>query len=690
MQLQIAGRLDAAEESYRAILKIQPAHGAANHCLGLLLLHMHRPADAPPHLLAALNGDPQNPDYWLGYLEALLLVANIDEAKSTLALGRQHGLKGEAVEEFAKRLDASLAAELARAAQRRDSQFARLDEDTLLAAVKQGRFVEGKSLARGLTERHPVRGLGWKVLGALLWAEKQQDEALTAMRTAMQLLPKDAEARCNLGAALNMMERYDEAEICLREALQIDPKSPTGQAHLADSLGLQGRLTEAGAHLRSAIALTAGQATSITDSLHTKLLFVMSHDSDVGADALFAEHCRVGRHYEGPQRRAQRRHVNSRDPERPLRIGLVSGDFRNHAVANFIEPVLVELRNSGRLQFSVYSNHCVEDHVSERLRGHVAQWRAVSDMSDRQLEKTILEDRIDILIDLSGHTALNRLSVFARKPAPVQISWIGYPGTTGLRTMDYYLADRHFLPPGQFDGFFTEKLVYLPANAPFQPHVRAPPVNALPALETGSICFGSFNRLNKINATTIDLWSRLLRAVPTANLLIAGIPPHYPQALLIDQFGAMEIASERLVFHPRCRTDAYLALHHHVDLCLDTFPYNGGTTTFHAMWMGVPTLTIAGPTPAGRQGAAILGQLELDGFIAANVEDFVAKGVYWANDLAALAKVRTDLRGRCERSPSRRPDCIAAGLERAFRHMWRRWCANLPAESFHSPAASIG
>jgi tetratricopeptide (TPR) repeat protein len=494
MQLQVAGRLDAAEKGYRAILETHSTHGAANHCLGLLLLHVQRPADGLPHLLAALNGDPQVPDYWLGYLEALLLVSGTDEAKSTLALGRQHGLKGEAVEDFARRLDASLASKLTRAAQRRDSRLAGRNEAALLAVVKQGRFAEGKSLARDLTEHHPERGLGWKVLGAMLWAEKQQEEALSAMRTAVRLLPKDAEVRCNLGAALNMMERYDEAGIYLRQALQIDPNSPTGRANLADAYGLQGLLTEAEAHIRTAIALTAGQATTLTDSLHTKLLYVMSHKSDVDADALFAEHCRVGKHYEGPQRCSGRRHSNDRDPERPLRIGLVSGDFRNHAVANFIEPVLVELRNSQQLRFTAYSNHCVEDQVSERLRGQVSQWRAVSDMSDPQLEKTILDDRIDILIDLSGHTALNRLGVFARKPAPVQMSWIGYPGTTGLRAMDYYLADAHFLPAGQFGHSFTEKIAYLPAAWTFKPYANSPPVNGLPALEAGFVTFASFTR----------------------------------------------------------------------------------------------------------------------------------------------------------------------------------------------------
>jgi predicted O-linked N-acetylglucosamine transferase (SPINDLY family) len=348
------------------------------------------------------------------------------------------------------------------------------------------------------------------------------------------------------------------------------------------------------------------------------------------------------------------------------------------------------LQNSPGVELHAYYNKEFEDAVTRRLRGYIPHWRPVVRLSDQQLAQQITEDRIDILIDLSGHTSLNRLRTFARKPAPIQASWIGYPGTTGMRAMDYYLADPYFLPPGQFDRFFSEKLVYLPANAPFRPHASAPPVNTLPALQSGSIRFGSFNRLHKVNAATIKLWSELLRAVPDATMLIGGIPQDSHQASLLEQFAAEGIVRERLTFHPRCSMQAYLALHHQVDVCLDAYPYTGGTTTIHAIWMGVPTLTMAGLTPAARQGAAILGQLELDGFIAADAEDFVAKGRCWAKDLAALSTLRARLRSRLQQSPGRQPDLIAASLERALRHMWTRWCANLPAESFHSAAASVG
>jgi predicted O-linked N-acetylglucosamine transferase (SPINDLY family) len=418
--------------------------------------------------------------------------------------------------------------------------------------------------------------------------------------------------------------------------------------------------------------------------IYSSLLYLLSQNPATDADTLFAEHCRIGEDYEARLRASWPRHSNRPDPDRCLKVGLVSGDLCNHAVAHFIEPVLAQLRNYSSLELHAYYANAVEDTVSHRLCGYMKEWHRVAALSDVQLAQKIMDDHVDILIDLSGHTSLNRLRTFARKPAPIQASWIGYPGTTGLRAMDYFLADRHFLPPGQFDRHFTEKLVYLPAQAPFQPYESAPPVNGLPALETGCITFGSFNRIGKITASTVELWSQLLRALPAAKMLIGGTPSRGPPNRLIDQFVAAGIELQRLTFHSRCNMDLYLALHHRVDMCLDTYPYAGGTTNIHAVWMGVPTLTVAGSTPAARQGAAILSQVGLRGFTATDAEDFVAKGVHWAAHLPALADVRHGLRKRLQDSPSRQADAIAASFERALRHMWTRWCAGLPAESFHS------
>ena len=255
---------------------------------------------------------------------------------------------------------------------------------------------------------------------------------------------------------------------------------------------------------------------------HSNLLFCLSHEEAISAQALFAEHCRFGEQFEGPLRANWPAHRNGRDPARCLQIGFVSGDLRNHPVAYFLEPLLAHLGASPALALHAYYNRAVEDSVSVRLRAQMKHWHRIAGLSDAALAEKISSDGIDILIDLAGHTAENRLLTFARKPAPVQVSWIGNPGTTGLSAMDYYLADRHFLPPGEFDGQFTEKLVYLPATAPFLPDDKAPPVNALPALNNGYVTFGSFNRISKLRPSAIALWARLLRALPSARMVLGG------------------------------------------------------------------------------------------------------------------------------------------------------------------------
>jgi predicted O-linked N-acetylglucosamine transferase (SPINDLY family) len=414
----------------------------------------------------------------------------------------------------------------------------------------------------------------------------------------------------------------------------------------------------------------------------SNLLFCLSQNATVDAQTLFLEHCRFGERFEAPLRAFWTEHTNSRIPERCLQIGFVSGDLRNHAVASFIEPVLNHLSGYPLLSLHAYANHSIEDSTTQRLRGNFAHWNKIDSLSDAALAEKIRADGIDILIDLSGHANNNRLLTFARKPAPVQISWMGYPCTTGLRAMDYYVADQLFLPRGEFENQFTEKILRLPASAPFLPNTDAPPVNKLPALDSGYVTFGSFNRVSKLSRPVIALWSQLLRALPDSRMVLGGMPEEGKYGMLIEWFAQNGIVRERLDFYSRSDLASYLRLHQQVDICLDTFPYNGGTTSFHALWMGVPTLSLAGKTAAGRSGPAILGNVGLEAFVARDAADFVQKGVSWSGNLTELSEIRAGLRERFASSPRGMPEVIAASLERALRIMWQRWCANLPAESF--------
>jgi protein O-GlcNAc transferase len=672
MQLQLAGRLDQAEHLYRAILLAEPKHAAANYCVGMLKVQLQRPLEGLSFLMAAIQQNPRIPDYWLGYLEALLSSGRMDEARGALRLGRQHGLAGAAVEEFAKRLEMA---------------SAHAQERALLAALEQGDSSAALILASGLIGCFAERGLPWKVLGALLWTQGRTAEALAAMQNSVRLLPQDAEAHCNLGLTLAKSDRFDEAEACLRKAIELDPKFATAHYRLGMTYSLQGRLLEAEASLRTGISFRANYTEGDDAQNYSNLLFIMSHNPAVDADSLYAEHRRFGEYFENcgcwPQ------HSNSRDSNRTLKVGFVSGDFREHAVALFIEPVLARLRRSPSLELHAYYNNSAEDAVTRRLRTHVQHWHAISGLSDERFANEIMVGGIDILIDLSGHTALNRLPAFARKPAPIQASWIGYPGTTGLRSMDYYLADRCWLPPARFGEAFTEKLAYLPDRWAFRPPASAPQPGPLPAIATGRLTFGSFNRIDKINDATIDLWSTLLRELPEANMILGAIRLPSQRDRLIDGFAARGIDRRRLKFHPPYDMDTFLALYDQVDICLDTMPYNGGTMTLHALWMGVPTLTVAGPTPAAHAGAGILGQRGLREFITRSAAEFVAAGRYWARHLPTLAQLRAGLRTHLQHSPGGQPDLIAIHLERALRHMWSRWCADLPAEPFATDGADL-
>jgi predicted O-linked N-acetylglucosamine transferase (SPINDLY family) len=671
MDLQIAGHLDLAEQLYRSILKAQPGHAGAHHGLGLLEIRLQRPAEGLPHLLAALEAKPEIPDYWLGYLEGLRLTGNIDAAAAALALGRQHGLSGRSVDEFALRLQPSTVA----------THEAEQSEALLLGLVASANSAAALPAARALTERFPQRGLGWKALGALLAVEGKIDEAEAAMRISTSLLPDDAEAYSNLGVTLSKhLQRHAEAALMLQRAIDIDPQRQSAYLDLVDVLKAQSRYEDAEEMLRRAIDLPADR-TNPRNAHYTSWVWLLAHNPAVDAGALFAAHRRAAARLES-RAVSLTRHSNRPDPTRRLKVGLVSADLCEHPVAQLVEPVLAHLSRSPGLELLAYYNNPAEDATTLRLQPHFSRWRQVHALTDAAVAQQITDDGIDVIIDLAGHTAMNRLGALAYKPAPIQVSWIGYPGTTGLHAMDYYLADRHFLPPGLLDAQFTEKLVFLPATLPLLPHQAAPPVGPLPALKTGNLTFGSFVRRAKINPAAIQRWSLLLRALPASRLLIAGVSHELDVPTLSAQFAAEGIDPARLTFHALCAMDHFLELHHQVDLALDSHPYGGGSTTVNALWMGVPTLTVAGPTPAARQAAGVLGRLGLDEFVATDAADFVSKGLDWAGRLHDLAELRTSLRDRCQASAAGQPAIFADALERALRRMWVRWCSGLPPESF--------
>ena len=421
---------------------------------------------------------------------------------------------------------------------------------------------------------------------------------------------------------------------------------------------------------------------------HSNVLYLMNHDVLVEPKHLFAEHVAFGEKFETPLRTGWHGHCNVKDAGRNLKIGFVSGDFHHHALNEFLEPAFKALSDRPSLTLCAYSNGKRDDEVTRRMRGYFAHWSAVENLTDEDLATQIRADAIDILIDLSGHTAKNRLLTFARKPAPIQMSWLGYLGTTGLTGMDYYLCDEYWIPPGELDWQFTEKLAYMPCAVVFQPDTLTPPVNTLPALRNGYITFGSFNRITKINDSVIALWSMVMQKVPTSQLVLAGIEVGSQQAVA-DTFSEHGIEATRLKFFPRLATAEYMALHQEVDLCLDTFPHGGGATTAHAVWMGVPTLCLAGEIPASRFSASLMHQLELDSFVAESIDEFVVRAVTWAESIQELAKLRTQLRTKVSQSKLGQTDDFGQAFEALLQSLWREWCGTRSPLNHSTPLPAV-
>lgn len=512
-------------------------------------------------------------------------------------------------------------------------------------------------------------------LGNALVAGGRSHEAVEVYRRAVSLAPAVVDLHLNLGQALTGSGKYEDAAAALRQALALRPDYAPAHLNLGRALHELGDTRAAQRHFRAASDLDPGLSEA-----HSAYLFALSHDASVSPQDAFAEHLRIGDLMEAPYLAAWRGHDNDRDPERDLRIGFVSGDLHDHPIANLIEPIWRAMR-TGRNRIVVYANGTFRDAVEARLKSLAHEWLHVERMSDEQLSERIRADRIDILFDLSGHTARNRLLVFARKPAPVQATWLGYPGTTGLSAIDYRLMRGQESRWETLQSLLREKLVHFGGRS-FEPPPDSPAVNALPALRSGWLTFGSFNRPSKLGTSVVALWSRVLMALPDSRLLIAGVNEAGVRERLQAEFAAQGVAPARLTFRPRAAMREYLELHHEVDIALDTFPYTGGTTTMFALWMGVPVLTLAGQTMQQTQAAASLAMLGLADWVTTSADEFTRRACAAAADLEALARLRGSLRATAQQQFAGTLDETARQFDAALRGMWRRWCAGLKPESF--------
>jgi len=638
LQHHQAGNLRQAEQLYRFILQADPWHAAVHNNLGLALAGQGRLDDAMVHYRQTLQLDPNSAD-----------------ANNNLAN----------------------------------------------VLVSQGKPAEAETHCREALRLRPDFPEGLNNLGNALQDQRKLEAAVDSYRRALQLQPNLAEAHYNLGNALRELGKLDEAVTWFQSALRLKPDLPFAHNNLGNAFLKQGRLDLALASFQQALRLQPDLAVA-----QSNRLFCLNYDAEADPDAVFAEHCRWGHARESGVRNQgsgiiQHRLTTEYDPERRLRIGYVSPDLRYHALTRYFEPALAH-HDPRQVEVFCYAELAFPDAVTNRLQNLAQGWRWTCNQTDAQVAERIRGDRIDILLDLAGHTAGNRLGVFAHKPAPVQATWLGYMNTTGLTAVDYRLTDDLLDPPAptlgkkgvlpllperpggaelQAAGAFpapvrdTEELVRLPGGmCCFGPPADAPVVAALPALRRGYLTFGSLHSLFKLNGRVLDLWSQVLKALPSARLLmfrdtLTGTAREH----ICRQFAERGIAGERLDLRRGSDAPGYLGIYAEIDVGLDTLPYSGGVTTCESLWMGVPVLTLWGVRPAGRNSAALLARAGLADWTVQTPDQYVTLAAGLGNNLERLAQLRTKLRDQvagtlCDAGRFTRT------LEDAYRNMWRRWC----------------
>lgn len=520
------------------------------------------------------------------------------------------------------------------------------------------------ALAPGRAEFQDTLGLTWYGLGNLA-------EATSCFRQALAVAPNNVSVLNNLGICLKDASVYGEAVECFRKALALAPQSFAARINLGNALTSMGELDTAVESLRQAIELAPALPNAWSN-----LLVVLNYLAACPQREIYRESLAFETRY-AAKLLAATEFPNEPDPNRVLHIGYVSPDFREHSVAHFTAELL-GAHDRERFTVFAYSDAGRADARTQAFQAQADQWRTIAGAPDEAVAAKIREDGIDILVDLAGHTAGNRLTLFARRAAPVQVTWLGYPNTTGMQAMDYRLTDDIADPPGESDELHTETLVRLPHGfLCYQTGAAEPPVAPLPAISRGHITFGSFNALAKTTPEVISTWAEILRAVPGSRLVLKSLAlaDDATRVRLVRAFREQGVDTDRiepLGWLPA--RGSHLEHYARVDIALDPFPYNGTTTTFEALWMGVPVVTLRGERHAGRVGASILQRAGLADWIAATRTEYVAIAAAKAADVAALAALRSTLRERVQASGLTDLPRFTKSLEDAYRSMWSAWC----------------
>lgn len=701
------GRLLDAKDAYCRVLQRDPQHADAWHMLGMVMYQAGEHASALDCLQHARKAKCQDP----GLLSNLGLVhrslGNLPEARQWLeqavvATSERADAWNNLGTVQLEQLDFEAAEHSFRQALQRDSRHLNALSNLGNALQSQRRFRESLEYHQAAVAQSPRDVNSLNNLGCTLRSLRQFDEAEQAFRAATDANPDLIEAQINHARALLSLGRRDEAiarlqslvarhphaavahhylgiafqqadqhapaTAAFRRALELDPE----YAHAMSSLGAaelrSGHRDEAVAWFRKSLE----RRPDLHES-HSNLLFILSNDENLSPEQLFAEHVEWGRRHGAVPDRFTR-WQGTRDPNRKLRIGYVSPDLRDHAVARFIEPVL-QHHDHDQFEVICYAQVYQVDEVTRRLQSLCDTWRSTCGLSYRQAAEMMHEDGVDILIDLAGHTAGNRLLSLAYRPAPIQVSWLGYPNTTGLDAIDYRLTSEIQDPTGA-ESHHTECLVRLPGGTNcFAPPAHAPDVQPPPFVQRGQLTFGSLHRPQKISPSVLNLWADVLHAIPTARLLLFNTTfDKETRRTIRDGLVQRGVADERIEIRNQMDEGGYLPVYHEIDIGLDVFPWNGGTTTREALWMGVPVIGLLGERRSARGTAATLHYAGVPELIATSKAEYVRLATQLASDPARLSTLRQDLRDKLRDTICNAPR-FTSDLEAAYRRMWQSWCA---------------
>ena len=499
-------------------------------------------------------------------------------------------------------------------------------------------------------------------------ASGDNSRAYHLAQALLESSPGDVDALQLMGLAAMALGNTDIAYECLDRSVKLRPQDPAFHNNLGSLYSLLGRSVEARACYREALKLNPGMP-----SARNNLIFAVIMLADEPPEAICREHVEWAAIHAEPLKPAIIDHRNSKDQDRQIRVGYLSADFRLHALTIFMDPVF-EYRDRKKFAAFCYYNNKVVDEMTLKIRERVDGFRDITNLDDAAVADLIRDDGIDILVDLSGHLRGNRLLVFARKPAPVQITYLAYPGTTGMSVMDYRITDSWCDPPGEHDSHYCEELIRLPGCMwCFNPPQGMPEVAPLPAQKSGGITFASTNSIAKVSDEMLELWSRIVLSVPASRIVFATVPPKGRERVL-SVLAGNGVGMERVAFFDRLPRDQFWAMYDQIDILLDTNPCNGGTTTCEALWLGVPVVSLRGQVFQSRAGFSILNAVGLPDLVAQTREEYHDKAVRLASDLPALSALRSRLREQMRCSSLVDGKGFTREIERLYQEVWRRWC----------------